>query len=387
MQPYTKRTWTEINLDCLEHNYHQIKALLPQTDIIATVKADGYGHCAEPVARHLQELGVHFFSVSNIDEATALRDDQIQGDILILGYTPVEQAEELVKYNIIQTVFSPEFAQELNLAAQKAGITVRVHVALDTGMSRIGFQATQSCWEIGEIERLYHYPHLKIEGYFTHLCHADSTEEGPRNFTLDQKQLFDQMIQQLQQKGYHTGVSHIQNSAGIQMLQGNHYDLARPGIVLYGLHPSGQVTIPGLKPVLQLKSVISMVKEIEANVTVGYSRTFTTKKATKIATVCIGYADGWPRLLSNRGYVLVNGQKVPIIGNVCMDQLMLDVTGIPAKQGDIVTLIGKDGNLEITADQVAESIGTIGYELVCQISKRVPRAIYQNGKLIEVIEY
>lgn len=387
MQPYTKRTWTEIDLDCLEHNYHQIKTLLPQTDIIATVKADGYGHCAEPVARHLQKLGVHFFSVSNIDEAAALRDDQIQGNVLILGYTPVEQVEELVKYDIIQTVFSPEFAHDLNMAAEKSGVIVRVHVALDTGMSRIGFQATSSCWEIEKIEQLYQYPHLKIEGYFTHLCHADSTDVDPREFTLRQKQLFDQMIHQLQQKGYHTGVLHIQNSAGIQMLQGNHYDFARPGIVLYGLHPSSQVTIPGLKPVLQLKSVISMVKEIEAGVTVGYSRTFTTKNTTKIATVCIGYADGWPRMLSNRGYVLVNGKKAPIIGNVCMDQLMLDVTGIPAKQGDIVTLIGKDGGLEITADQVAESIGTIGYELVCQISKRVPRAIYQNGKLIEVIEY
>lgn len=384
---YTKRTWAEIDLDQLEHNYTVIKRLLPNTKMIGTVKADAYGHGEKFIAKKLEQLGMDYFSVSNIDEAKILRGHGILGKILILGYTPFESVSELWQNQITQTIYSTEYAERLNRAAQQQNLVLPVHVKLDTGMHRIGFAYHDQERDLDSIRSLYKLKNLFIQGFFTHLSHADSSDPDAIAFTKRQKEHFDTAIHLLQKEGFHTGLLHVQNSAGIQTMQKCHYDYARPGIILYGMNPSDQVAIAGLRPVLQLKTVVSMVKEVSAGTPIGYSRTFVTKKAAKIATIPIGYADGYSRQLSNKGWALIHGTKAPIVGNVCMDQTMLDVTDIDVQMGDEVTLIGSDGTESITADDLASLIGTINYEITCTISKRVPRVILSGKKPIGILAY
>lgn len=374
MEKYRKRTWCEIDLNALKYNIDTIRSITDKK-IIAVVKANAYGHGDVEISTELQNLGIDYFAVSNIDEAIKLRENGINGDILILGYTPVEEAELLSKYDIIQAILGYEYALNLNKSLNEKGCTARVHLAIDTGMNRIGFIQNEEHDALEDIKLVYELKNLKIEGIFTHLCVADSFRQDNIDFTEYQMKNLDTIVQELRKSGYDCGLVHAQNSAGLTNLKKEQYGAVRAGIILYGLNPSDDVRKDiTYKPIMSLKSVVSLVKCISTGDTVGYGRTFKADKPLKIATVTAGYADGYSRLLSNKGQVLVHGTRCNIIGNVCMDQFMIDVSNVDNVQsGDIVTLVGKDGNEEITLDELANIIGTINYELACNINLRASR--------------
>lgn len=389
MNEYLKRTWAEINLDNLNYNLNQIKNKLDaNTKVMAVVKADGYGHGDRFVANELVAGGVDFLAVSSLAEALSLRNAGIACDILILGFTPADKASVLAELGITQTIFSDEYAAELSRCATVAGCEVCTHIKLDTGMGRIGFESSTDNKNIDKIAHLFTLEGISVKGVFSHLSSADTLDKDSIAFTKEQIERFDNVVAELRKCDLPQFVTHLQNSAGIAFSDGLRYDYARAGIVLFGCPPSLETPTFSMKPVMSLKSVISMVKTAEAGRAISYGRTFVTEKPTKIATIPIGYADGYPRLLSNKGYMLVHGQKAPIIGNVCMDQLMIDVSGIDnVKQDDIVTVVGNDGDASISFWELATSIGTIGYELMCLIGKRVPRVYYKGGKRIAVVDY
>lgn len=386
MNDFLKRTWAEINLDNLNYNISSIKSKLnPQTKLIAVVKADAYGHGDCFIADELVENGVDFFAVSNLAEALSLRKAGITCDIIILGFTPPIKASELAALGITQTVFSTEYARQLSDFAMCQKCTVKVHIKFDTGMGRIGFVENDSVSSVGEVLKLFSCSQLCITGIYSHLSSADAVDSQSTKYTRMQVERFNHVISQLKERGINNFVTHLQNSAGISCLENAEYDYARAGIVIYGVQPSEHISGIDLKPIMSLKTVISMVKMVPVGAEISYGRTFVTTHPTRIATVPMGYADGYPRLLSNRGYMLINGQKAPIIGNICMDQLMLDVSKIDnVCQGDIVTVVGRDGENEISFPEIAAIIGTIGYELMCIIGKRVPRVYFKNGERIAV---
>ena len=379
MQNYIKRTWAEINLDALKSNVKYIKSLLGSTQIIAVVKADAYGHGDGESAPVLQAAGVDFFAVSNLDEAMSLRRAKISGNILILGYTPPELAELLAQHKITQAVFSEEYAAALSMSCAEFGVSVDVHVKIDTGMSRLGLAP-----EADKILTLLKLSGLEVTGLFTHLSSADAPLDQPSaEFTRKQIERFKEVVSKLPKLP-----CHIQNSAGIINSFGEGCDYSRPGIILYGLSPDGEFPAKGLTPVMTLKTVVSMVKDIPPGAAVSYSRNFVADKAMRVATLPVGYADGYPRLLSSRGQVLINGTRCPILGNVCMDQMIVDVTHVDGvSQGDEVVLFGQQGSERIHVEEISTLAGTINYETVCLIGRRVPRIYYENGKLTKVIDY
>lgn len=374
MGDYIKRTWCEIDLNALKYNIDTIKSITDKK-IIAVVKANAYGHGDVEVSKELQSLGIDYFAVSNIDEAIHLRSNGITGSILILGYTPVENADLLSKYDVIQAVVGYDYAVSLNQSLKGFGCTAKVHLAIDTGMSRIGFVQNGSNDATDEIVKVYSLSNLVVDGMFTHLCVADSFKEANVSFTEYQLSNLDTIVSKLKSLGYGCGLVHAQNSAGLTNLQKPQYDAVRAGIILYGLNPSDDVRKDVVyKPILSFKSVVSLVKYIHSGDTVGYGRTFTAKDTMKVATVSAGYADGYNRLLSNRADVLIHGKRCRVIGNVCMDQFMVDVSELDdVKCGDVVTLVGKDGNQEVTLDELANLVGTINYELACDINVRATR--------------
>lgn len=379
-----KRTWADISLDALKKNYEAYRSRIDsRTDIMCVVKAFCYGHCDKAVAPFLQdELGVKWFAVSNVHEAIRLRKAGVTGNILILGYTAPEETEELEEFDIIQAIMSPEYARELSAAAVKG---VRCHIAVDTGMTRIGLRGTPE--QIAEgIEEIAAVPKLRVEGAFTHYAVADTLTPDCIAYTERQAELLFAAADIARAKGVKLETVHSLNSAGGLFRYDGRSALARLGIILYGLKPDYALDMPiDIEPVMSLRSTVSQVKTVEAGVDVSYGRTFTTPSEMKIATVACGYADGYPRALSNIGDVLIHGKRCKIIGRVCMDQFMCDVTDIDGvKAGDTVTLIGSDGSERITADDIGNLTGTIGYEIVCGISERVPRAIYKNGENIGV---
>ena len=374
MEKYRKRTWCEIDLNALKYNIDTIKSITNKR-IIAVVKANAYGHGDVEISTELQNLGIDFFAVSNLDEAIKLREHGILGEILILGYTPVEEAEMLQNYNIIQAVLGYDYAIALNKSLEDKVSTDRVHIAIDTGMNRIGFIQNENHDTLEDIKKVYDLKNLKVEGMFTHLCVADSFRQDNVDFTEYQLNNLDTIVSELKKSGYNCGLVHAQNSAGLTNLKKDQYGAVRAGIILYGLNPSDDVRKDIVyKPIMSLKSVVSMVKYISKGDTVGYGRTFKADKTIKVATVTAGYADGYSRLLSNKGEVLVHGTRCKIIGNVCMDQFMIDVSNIDnVKSGDTVTLVGTDGNQTVTLDELANIIGTINYELACNINLRASR--------------
>ncbi|MCC8069199.1 MAG: alanine racemase [Ruminococcus sp.] len=374
MERYRKRTWCEIDLNALKYNVDTIKSITDKK-IIAVVKANAYGHGDIEIATELQNLGIDYFAVSNLDEGIKLREHGILGEILILGYTPVEEAEMLQNYNIVQAILGYDYAIELNKSLEEKGSTARVHIAIDTGMNRIGFIQNEHNDTLEDIKKVYALKNLKIDGIFTHLCVADSFRQDNVDFTEYQLNNLDTIVAELKKSGYDCGLVHAQNSAGLTNLKKEQYGAVRAGIILYGLNPSNDVRKDIVyKPIMALKSVVSMVKYISKGDTVGYGRTFKADKTIKVATVTAGYADGYSRLLSNKGEVLIHGIRCKIIGNVCMDQFMVDVSNIDnVKSGDIVTLVGTDGNETITLDELANIIGTINYELACNINLRASR--------------
>lgn len=368
-----KRCWAEVNLSQIAENYRIYKNHLPEeTKVMAVVKADAYGHGDLEIAKVLQKEGVTDFAVATLEEALELRQGKISGQIFVLGYTPLASAKKLVEYDITQAVVDERHAEELSKISGK----IKAVFALDTGMNRIGLDADNPEY-CEKIIREY-TEKLCVQGIFTHLCNADSADSDAVDFTNSQIRKFERisgLIADLK-----LPYVHCLNSAGGLWSKCRKSVFARLGIILYGLKPNYLNALPGgIKPALSWYSVVSMVKKLHAGESVGYGRTFKAEKEMKIATVCAGYADGYNRLLSNKYYVLINGRKAPILGRICMDQFMVDVTEIDGvEMGSKVTLIGQDGREVISADDMAESIGTIGYEIVCNISRRVVREYLKN---------
>ncbi len=367
-----KRSWLEIRLPVLAENYRICRACLPPgADVMAVVKANAYGHGDKVISAYLASLGVKHFAVSNLNEALALRDARVRGSILILGYTPVEFAAELYRNDFTQALVSEEYA--LSLAEQD--FPVKCQFAIDTGMNRIGLDADypEKCASV-----IRHFrDRLEINGIFTHLCVADSNTPENRRFTQAQIAKFQAVSEQIQD--LQLPYIHCMNSAG-GLFWSKEYEsslsrLVRLGIVLYGMKPDIDNELPeGIQPILTWKTVISMIKTVHAGESISYGRTFCAEHDMRIATLPTGYADGYSRSLSNRGYVLIHGKRAPIVGRICMDQMMADISDIPeAEETDEVILLGRSGNEVFTADDMAMMLGTIGYEVVCDINERVCR--------------
>ncbi len=371
---FLHRTWAEIDLDALVHNFKLIKQTAPNSKIMAVVKANAYGHSVTEIAPVLEKNGADYFAVSNIEEAFQLREIGIKKPILILGYTPPSYAKDLAHSSLSQCVYSYEYAKALSEQAIKENTTVTIHLKLDTGMSRLGFNCrTDTLDEIDLAISSAKLNGFKLDGVFTHFAVADRTKPEEDGFTDAQFERFTSATEKLKAAGLTPEICHCCNSAGLLLDNEKQLDLCRPGIILYGLTPSSALRLSqDFTPVMTLKSVVSMVKEINAGDTVSYGRTFKAQDKIRIATVAAGYADGYPRSLSNKAYVLINGKKAKIIGRICMDQLSVDVTDIEdIKMGDEVILFGK----ELPVENLADICGTINYEIVCGITPRVPRII------------
>jgi len=381
------RAWAEINLDNIAYNVRQIKRRIGKmTEIMAVVKADAYGHGVIETVPTLLENGVSRLAVSMLDEAIQLRELGIKVPILVLSYTDPVRAEEIIRYNITQTVFSHDLPGALSKAAVKMGKEARIHIKIDTGMTRVGFKPGYEA--VKDVVQISSLPGIVIEGLFSHFSSADEDDPG---YTMMQYERFESIVNELNRIGIIIPVKHISNSAAILQYPNLDLQMVRPGIILYGLYPSEQLkkTAIDLKPAMELKANVILVKDVEANVPVSYGRTYVTKRKTTIATLPIGYADGYSRLLSNRGRVLINGEYAPVIGNICMDQCMVDVTDIKqsVKTGDEAVLIGSQGGKSITADEIANLTNTINYEVVCLIGKRIPRVYIKNGEVVKVVNY
>ena len=375
-------TYVKIDLDVIEANFTAIREKAG-VDVMAVVKADAYGHGAVQVTRLLQDKCA-FFGVSSILEAIELRRAGIYNPILILGHTPVSAFPVLVQAEIRPTIYHYDAALALSKAAQQQGKTAAFHIAVDTGMSRIGFQATEADADIcAEIAKL---PGLHMEGLFSHFATADCADLSRSHA---QAEKFDRFYELLQERGVEVPIRHMDNSAGLMNFD-NHYHMVRSGIVTYGMYPSDEVDTKNLaiRPALQWISRITHLKTLPAGREISYGGTFVTTRETRVATVPVGYADGYRRSLSGKFYVLIRGKKAPILGRVCMDQMMVDVTDIPGvTSSDQVVLVGRSGDEEITMEQIAEAAGSFNYEFVCGISRRVPRIYSKDGKTVHSVHY
>lgn len=369
-----KRSWVEVDLNQIARNYEIVKSTLPKnTEIMAVIKADAYGHGDAMVAKTLSALGVKLFAVSNIDEAVGLRNAGIHGEILILGYSSPIYARTIHYFDLTQAIVSEEYA----IALVNTGYEVKCQFAVDTGMNRIGIPS-QNADEAASIIRRYSHK-LRITGIFTHLCVADGLSDEDKQYTLMQLTRFKKIADSI--SDLHLPYIHCYNTAGgLYHLKDDPFNqtigrIVRVGIALYGLKPDISNTLPsGIKPAASWKSVISRVQSLPKGETISYGRTYTTQRQSLIATVTTGYADGFNRRLSNHGFVMIHGHKAPIVGRVCMDQTLVDVTDIPnVKMGDVVVLLGNSDELYYSADDMAIDLDTIGYEIICGISKRVQR--------------
>ncbi len=374
-----------IDLDAI---YGNVKALKENTRrgtrICAVIKADGYGHGAVPIARKLKGLA-DYFAVATAEEAFNLRYHQIEEPILVLGYVPEDAYERAVMEEIRLTVYTYEMAERLSEAAKKCGKRAFIHIKLETGMNRIGFKPGEEA--LSQAEAMSRLPGIILEGIFSHFARAD---EEDKSYAERQYRIFDRFVSALKKRGVEIPLKHMGNSAAIIDLPQFDVDMVRAGIALYGMYPSNEVDRRrvGLTPALRLTSRVIFIKEIEPGETVGYGGTYTAQKRMKIATIPIGYGDGYPRNLSNRGYVLLDGKKAPITGRVCMDQLMADVTDIPeVRQGDEAVLVGRDGEQMISVEELAELAGTFNYEFVCDLGKRIPRIYLDGGKIVGKKDY
>lgn len=385
-----KRTWAEISLNAIEHNYNVIRnKVADDTKVCCVIKADGYGHGAVELSQVYEKLGADFFAVSNIDEGIEIRKSGSKLPIVILGYTPVSEAKNLAAYNISQAVFSLEYAKELSEKCVEEDCICKMHIKVDSGMSRIGFMCQEfprDEYSIEEICEACCLPNLEVEGLFTHFCVSDEDAEG-REFTNKQYENFIHVRDSLKKRGVDISVVHCSNSGAIEDYPETCCDMVRSGIILYGLAPSSKLADRlDLVPAMTLKTVVAFVKEVQKGATISYGRTFTADRKMKIATVPIGYADGFIRQNAKDGYMMVNGKKAKIVGRICMDQTMLDVTDIEdVKTGDEVVVFGTGENGEPTADSLAENTGTINYETVCLVGKRVPRIYIKDGQIENVM--
>ncbi len=375
MKKYS-RVFAKIDLGAVRNNFLAMKEKLRDgTKIIAVVKADGYGHGAVPIARMAEPWDfIWGFAAATVEEAVELRLAGIKKPILILGCVFEEDYEKLTAYGIRPTVFQLSAARELSKTAVRTGTSLPVHLAVDTGMSRIGFADTEE--SVKEIEEMAKLPGLVLEGIFTHFARAD---EKDKSDAVSQLNRYLRFISLLQEAGISIPLRHCSNSAGILEMPEANMDAVRAGISMYGIYPSDEMDRNRirLEPAMELKSHIVYIKEVPAGVPVSYGGTFVTDRPTRIATIPVGYADGYPRSLSSRGCVLIRGKRAPILGRICMDQFMADVTDIPAEELDEVTLMGRDGEEFLSVDELGALSGRFPYEFVCDVSKRVPR-IYVN---------
>ena len=374
-----------INLEAIYKNIENVKRILhDKTKIMAVLKADGYGHGAIPIAKTLDSL-VDYYGVAIIEEGIELRRVGITKPILVLGFTPKEHYKKIVEYDIIQTIYQYDMALDLSKEALLQGKKLKVHIKLDTGMSRIGFSPSPK--SIETIKKINQLEGIEIEGIFTHFAKADDKD---KTMAKNQLRIFLDFIDRLEKEGVHIPTKHGSNSAGVIDIPDANLDMVRCGILTYGLYPSDEVDqekLP-LMPALELKSCVIQVKELEKGIGVGYGSTYITEKKTKIATIPVGYGDGYPRSLSNIGRVLINGKSASIIGRICMDQFMVDVSDIKdIKIGDEVTLIGKDMDEFISVEELASLADSFNYEFVCDLGKRIPREFYFKGKKIGTLDY
>ena len=379
------RTWVEINLDALECNFDAVREELPENmKILAVVKANAYGHGAIGVAKFLEDKA-DYLAVAATDEALELRKNGVNCPILILGHIPYGDYDNIVKFNITPTISDFYEAELLSKAAVKAGVTAPLHIAVDTGMNRIGFPLNSE--SVKDIKAINSLPNVEIEGIFSHFAAADMADKA---YTRKQVEKFDGFVKSLSEIGVDAPIKHLYNSAAIADLE-KKYDMVRQGIILYGLRPSDEVEFNNIKvpqPVMSMKTRVVQVKTLPAGECISYGCTYTTEKETKVATLCAGYADGVTRVLSNNGEVLIRGKRAKIIGRVCMDQFMVDVTDIPdVEAGDTATIFGTDGEETISVDEIAKKANTINYEIICNINSRVTRVYMKNGKVESAFGY
>lgn len=377
------RTEAAIDLDAAEHNFNVTRAKLPESvKLLCVIKADAYGHGAVPLAK-LFEGRADFYGVACIEEAIELKKAGIKTPVLILGAVPKEFYSDIVKYDIRVPIFNLQDAKALSAEAVKQNKTAPFHFCVDTGMSRIGFQVNKesadACLEITKL------PNIEAEGLFSHFATAD---EKDLSKAIAQRDKFKEFIKLLEERGINIPIKHINNSAGIMNFD-EYFDMCRMGIILYGLYPSHEVdeNLLKIKPVMEWRAHITHIKELEPGREISYGGTYKTGETRRIATIPVGYADGYPRCLSNKGKVLINGEFAPITGRVCMDQFMVDITGIDAKVGDTVVLVGKSGSKELSMEEVSESAYSFNYELPCRVARRVPRTYYRDGKFLFSTNY
>ena len=377
------RTYAQINLDNIEHNLSELKKYSGNAKTCAVIKADGYGHGAVAVGKFLSGK-VDFFAVATADEACELRNAGIKDNIIMLSYTHESNMKKMIKAGVSMAVFSLTDAKKMNEKAKETGIKAKIHIAVDTGMKRTGFYPDEkSADDVKEISKL---PFVKIEGVFSHYACADTEND---KFSSHQKNLFDFFCDLCEKKGVDLGIKHICNSAAITEYS-EHYDMVRMGILLYGLWPSDAMDKSKLniRPAMTFKSHITLIKTVRKGEGISYGLTYTAKENIKVATINAGYADGYPRMLSNKGRVLIHGKYAPVVGIVCMDQIMVDVTDIPeAKVDDEVILFGTDGKNTVSPDEIAGICNTINYEIICGVSRRCPRKYIKDGRETETVNY
>lgn len=369
------RTWAEIDLSALLHNLLYAKKCVPNTPVMCVVKANAYGHGAEACGLFLEQNGADAFAVACLDEAVSLREAGVKRPILILGYTSPEYARMLAGYGLTQTLVDLSHAEEMNFAAHECGVRVRAHIKLDTGMGRSGIIAYKGYVNHAIVQacKAFELPNLNITGIYSHMSVADTPSQ--RDYTLAQIECFNSVCEGIKTRGHEIKCRHISNSAGIMTYPEARFDMVREGISLYGMYPDSQPTDGPLRPVMTLKSRITLIKDIPQGSSISYGRTYTTEECIKSAVIAAGYADGFPRRASNQCHLVINNQNVPQIGTVCMDMMMANITGIDAKRGDEVMLFGGQGAM--TTEELSQIVGTINYELTSLVSPRV-RRVYIN---------
>lgn len=378
-----KRCWAEVDLGKIAHNVKEIQKVIPKkTKIMAIVKANSYGHGDIAVARELVNCGVDFFCVACVDEALALRDGGIHDPILVLGYTPREHFHYLHERDITQTLISKDFAFSLQAYCEAQQIQIQAHVKIDTGMSRLGIQCKDECWDIEDVKAMYQLSNIKVTGIFSHFSVSDALDKENADFTKHQIELYDEVLKQLRDAQLEPGLTHLQNSYGILNYPDLAYDYVRPGLLYLGVTSDDAlpcVNTMDFQPIMSWKANVSYVKTIHKGSYVSYGRHYQATLDTKIASISVGYADGYPRSVSNMGKeVLIHGQRANIVGNICMDQMMVDVSHIDnVCEGDDVVLFGYDGDVLLSVDELSRAAHTINNETLCWVGARVPR-IYKK---------
>lgn len=382
MEKIMRPVWAEINLDTIATNTKNIKKLVGDKELIAIVKADCYGHGAVDVVPTLLESGASRLAVAMLTEAIELRENNINAPIVILGYTPLYLGEELINYDIEQTVYDLDYAKELSKIALSLNKKAKIHIAIDTGMGRIGFLPGDDT--VKTINEVYNLEGLEVIGIYSHFSTSD---EKDKTYANEQLFKFKKVMADLKALGIEIPLKHISNSGAIIDMPETYLNGVRPGIILYGYYPSKEVSNDNLsvKPALTLKAKVAHVKELHKDMYISYGKTFKTNKKTIVATLPIGYGDGYPRALSENAKVIVNGKFASILGRICMDQCMIDVTDIEnIKTGDEVIILGGEGDLKFNADDMAEALGTINYEILCRIKSRIPRVYIKNKEVFKV---